>query len=164
MASGPSLRAERGLTRPNVPTAVGRFDVRIGPGESPPFPIEAYVVYSVVVYIVFHGDRMAKVGEFELLVLLAILRQADEPYANRVREDLEANAERRVTRGALYRTLDRLDTKGLIEWEMEPSALPERGGHPMRRLSVTDEGREAVRESRAVLMRFFEGLGPELVG
>ncbi|MGD8280590.1 MAG: helix-turn-helix transcriptional regulator [Gemmatimonadota bacterium] len=107
---------------------------------------------------------MAKVGEFELLVLLAILRQADEPYANRVREDLEANAERRVTRGALYRTLDRLDTKGLIEWEMEPSALPERGGHPMRRLSVTDEGREAVRESRAVLMRFFEGLGPELVG
>ena len=107
---------------------------------------------------------MAKVGEFELLVLLAILRQADEPYANRVREDLEANAERRVTRGALYRTLDRLDTKGLIEWEMEPSALPERGGHPMRRLSLTDEGLEAVRESRAVLMRFFEGLGPELVG
>ncbi len=51
---------------------------------------------------------MATVGEFELLVLLAILRQADAPYANRVREDLEANAGRNVTRGALYRTLDRL--------------------------------------------------------
>lgn len=103
---------------------------------------------------------MAKIGEFELLVLLAILRQAEEPYANRVREDLEANADRRVTRGALYRTLDRLAAKGLIEWEMLPSGTPERGGHPMRRLSVTEEGSETVRASREVLMRFFEGLGP----
>lgn len=103
---------------------------------------------------------MAKVGEFELLVLLAILRQADAPYANRVREDLEANAHRSVTRGALYRTLDRLAHKGLIEWEMEPSEVPERGGHPMRRLAVTDDGLEAVRTSREVLMRFFEGVGP----
>ncbi len=103
---------------------------------------------------------MAKIGEFELLVLLAILRQADEPYANRVREDLEENADRRVTRGALYRTLDRLSTKGLIEWEVEPSGTPERGGHPMRRLMVTEEGRDAARASRDVLLRFFDGLGP----
>lgn len=101
---------------------------------------------------------MARIGEFELLVLLAILRQADAPYANRVRADLEANADRAVTRGALYRTLDRLASKGLIEWEVEPSGTPERGGHPMRRLSVTDEGREAARDSRDVLMRFFDGL------
>jgi len=103
---------------------------------------------------------MAKIGEFELLVLLAILRQSDQPYANRVREDLEANADRTVTRGALYRTLDRLAVKELIEWELEPSGTPERGGHPMRRLSVTEEGREAARSSRDVLMRFFDGLGP----
>ncbi len=51
---------------------------------------------------------MAKIGEFELLVVLAILRQSEAPYANRVRDDLEANAHRSVTRGALYRTLDRL--------------------------------------------------------
>jgi DNA-binding PadR family transcriptional regulator len=103
---------------------------------------------------------MATVGEFELLVLLAILRQADAPYANRVREDLEANAERKVTRGALYRTLDRLASKGLVEWELEPSRTPERGGHPMRRLQVTEEGREAASSSRDVLLRFFSGLGP----
>ena len=101
---------------------------------------------------------MAKIGEFELLVLLAILRQSAEPYANRVREDLEANAERKVTRGALYRTLDRLERKGLIEWELEPSGTPERGGHPMRRLTVTREGSETARASRDVLMRFFGGL------
>jgi len=103
---------------------------------------------------------MAKIGEFELLVLLAILRQSDQPYANRVREDLEANADRTVTRGALYRTLDRLAGKQLIEWELEPSSTPERGGHPMRRLSVTEEGRETARSSRDVLMRFFDGLDP----
>jgi len=107
---------------------------------------------------------MAKVGEFELLVLLAILRQQGEPYANRVREDLEANADRAVTRGALYRTLDRLQGKGLIEWEIEPSGTPERGGHPMRRLSVTPEGLEAARSSRDVLLRFFDGLGSAKVG
>ena len=102
---------------------------------------------------------MAKVGEFELLVLLAILRQADAPYANRVREDLELNADRAVTRGALYRTLDRLATKGLIAWEVEPSGTPDRGGHPMRRLAVTDDGLEAAHSSHQVLMRFFDGLG-----
>lgn len=105
---------------------------------------------------------MARIGEFELLVLLALLRQADEPYANRVREDLEETADRRVTRGALYRTLDRLSKKGLVEWEVEPSSTPERGGHPMRRLQVTEEGLAAVRESHAVLMRFFDGLDPVL--
>ena len=103
---------------------------------------------------------MAKLGEFELLVLLAILRQSDAPYANRIREDLEVNAARMVTRGALYRTLDRLATKNLIEWELEPSGTPERGGHPMRGLSVTDEGIAVARSSHDVLMRFFEGLGP----
>lgn len=102
---------------------------------------------------------MAKIGEFELLVLLAILRQRDAPYANNVRDDLEENAERRVTRGALYRTLDRLATKGLVAWELEPSQTPERGGHPMRRLLVTEEGLEAARSSRDVLLRFFDGLG-----
>ena len=103
---------------------------------------------------------MEKVGEFELLVLLAILRQEDEPYANRVREDLEMHAQRRVTRGALYRTLDRLAQKGLVEWELEPSSVPERGGHPMRRLIVTERGWAAAQASREVLLRYFEALGP----
>lgn len=104
----------------------------------------------------------SKIGEFELLVLLAILRNADAPYANRVREDLEENAGRQVTRGALYRTLDRLTEKGMVEWELTPSEMPERGGHPMRRIEVTAAGLEAVRHSRDVLLSFLDGLGPTL--
>lgn len=105
---------------------------------------------------------MPRLGEFELLVLLSILRQRSAPYANRVREDLEANSGRNVTRGALYRTIDRLVEKGMIEWELEPSETPERGGHPMRRLGVTEEGRTSVRETREVLDTFFSGLGAAL--
>jgi PadR family transcriptional regulator PadR len=99
-----------------------------------------------------------KIGEFELLVVLAILRQADTPYANQVRRDLEDNAKRSVTRGALYRTLDRLKEKGLVDWAIEPNGTPERGGLPMRRLQVTRKGLETVRESRAILIDFFESL------
>jgi DNA-binding PadR family transcriptional regulator len=105
---------------------------------------------------------MSRLGEFEFLVLLAVLRQGESPYANRVREDLEANAGRRVTRGALYRTIDRLVEKRLLAWELEPSEVPERGGHPMRRLQVTEEGLAAVREIRTVLATFLEGLEPVL--
>lgn len=107
---------------------------------------------------------MARLGEFELLVLLSILRQRRDPYANRVRDDLEAHAGRRVTRGALYRTIDRLCDKGYLEWEMEPSEIPDRGGHPMRRLLPTEAGLEAVRESRDVLLTFLDGLDPVLDG
>jgi DNA-binding PadR family transcriptional regulator len=105
---------------------------------------------------------LSKLGEFELLVLLSILRQKDTPYANRVREDLEENAGRPVTRGALYRTIDRLTDKGFLAWELEPSEVPDRGGHPMRRLLVTDEGLAAVRRTRDVLVTFLDGLGPVL--
>jgi PadR family transcriptional regulator PadR len=105
---------------------------------------------------------MPKLGEFELLVLMSVLRQGDAPYANRVRDDLEENAERRVTRGALYRTIDRLAEKGFLRWELEPSEVPERGGHPMRRLWVTEEGREVVRQARDVLLDYFRGLDARL--
>lgn len=104
---------------------------------------------------------MPKIGEFELLVVLAILRQGDQPFANQVRRDLVDNAKRSVTRGALYRTLDRLREKGLIDWDVEPGTTS-RGGHPMRRLRVTDHGIETVRASRAILMDFFQGVGTVL--
>lgn len=101
---------------------------------------------------------MPKIGEFELLVVLAILRQGETPFANDVRRDLEENAKRTVTRGALYRTLDRLKEKGLVDWETQSADTPDRGGHPMRVLRVTDRGLETVRESRAILLDFFDGL------
>lgn len=107
---------------------------------------------------------MSRLGEFELIVLLAVLRQGEEPYANPVREAIEERTGRPVSRGALYRTLDRLEEKGMLAWEIEPSATPERGGHPMRQLHVTEVGIEAARRATLVLRSFLDGLEPILDG
>ena len=135
-----------------------------GPLGMPLRPESIKCILSLGIQFMLPEAHVSKIGEFELLVVLAILRQGDEPYANNVRRDLETNAKRSVTRGALYRTLDRLKNKGFIGWEMEPSNLAERAGLPMRRLSVTEKGIETVRASRAILLDFFEGLGGTLDG
>jgi DNA-binding PadR family transcriptional regulator len=102
-------------------------------------------------------------GEFEQTVLLAILQSADQPYAPNIRAVIREKARRTVTRGALYRTFDRMTDKGLIVWEVEDSnPIPERGGAPMRRFSVTPEGRSALRRSREALLNLWDGIEPEL--
>jgi DNA-binding PadR family transcriptional regulator len=94
--------------------------------------------------------RRMTLGEFEHLVLLAVLRHADGAMGSRIGRELEARAKRRVSRGALYATLDRLQQKGFLSWTIEPAA-PDRGGHPRRLFSVTRAGRAAVRQyGRAV--------------
>lgn len=103
------------------------------------------------------------IGEFEQMVLLAILQQGEGAYAIGVREELERCAGREVSRGALYRTFDRLESKGYIEWALEDgSPVPERGGHPMRRFQVTEAGVEVLRESRSALLKLWQGLETRL--
>lgn len=96
-------------------------------------------------------------GEFEQLVLLAILQHRDRGYALPVRREIERVTQRAVSRGALYRTLDRLATKELVEWELEKPS-EERGGNPRKRFSVTTGGLDALRRSRAVVTQLSEGL------
>jgi PadR family transcriptional regulator, regulatory protein PadR len=94
--------------------------------------------------------RHATLGEFEHLVLLAVLRHADGVMGSRIGRELEARAKRRVSRGALYATLDRLQQKGFLTWVLEPTG-PDRGGHPRRVFAITRAGRAAVRQyGRAV--------------
>ncbi len=96
-------------------------------------------------------------GEFEHVVLLAILQQREGGYAILIRRSIEAVTERPVSRGALYRTLDRLGGKGLVVWELEePTA--ERGGNPRKRFSVTSDGLAALRRSRSVVSQLSAGI------
>lgn len=97
------------------------------------------------------------VGEFEQVVLLAILRLGGDAWAVRIRQEIEREADRDVSRGALYRTLDRLEAKGLLQWE-EGADGPARGGHPRRVFRVTAEGVRALRASRATLLNLWDGL------
>ena len=99
-------------------------------------------------------------GEFEQMVLLAILR-CDDAYAMSVIQELDATAGRPVSRGALYRTVDRMETKGWVRHEME-EGTPERGGHRRRRFVVTPAGLEIVQSSRSALHRLWDGLGTVL--
>src|SRR3954454_1876497 len=93
-------------------------------------------------------------GEFELLILLAVLR-GDRPNGSRVRDELEAHTSRRIARGAVYVTLDRLEQKGLLT-----SDLKEETGRvrPSRVYCVSPRGVRAVRQSIGDFARLRRGI------
>jgi DNA-binding PadR family transcriptional regulator len=96
-------------------------------------------------------------GEFEQMVLLAILRAGAEAYAVPIRREIQERAERKVSRGALYTTLERLEAKGYVESTMgDPT--PERGGRSRRTYVVSAPGIEALENSRAAMARLWKGL------
>jgi DNA-binding PadR family transcriptional regulator len=98
-------------------------------------------------------------GEFEQMVLLAVLCAAQEggdAYGVTVHSELEHRTKRRVARGAVYMTLDRLEKKGLLEsYLTDPT--PERGGRAKRCYSVTRPALAALRASRRALVALWEG-------
>ena len=100
-------------------------------------------------------------GEFEQIVLLAILRLKGEAYAIPVREEIEARTGRSVARGALYTALDRLQAKQCLKSRMG-APLPERGGRARRYYTVTPGGVAALRASRAALMALWKGVESQL--
>jgi DNA-binding PadR family transcriptional regulator len=101
--------------------------------------------------------RLGTLGEFEHLVLLAVARQPQGMGSARIGRELEERAGRRVSRGALYSALDRLEQKGYLRWKVE-SAPPDRGGHPPRRFAVTRAGRTALGEYRRAIDRLSLGV------
>jgi len=100
------------------------------------------------------GDGL---GEFEQLVLLALVRLGDEAYGVTVHEQLERRAGRDVALGAVYKTLARLEAKRLVAARLgKPTA--ERGGRRKRHYQVTSLGRRALSRSLATLKRMTAGL------
>lgn len=97
------------------------------------------------------------IGEFEQLVLLTLLRLQPNAYALTLRNELIRLTNRSVSRGALYKTLDRLEQKELLAWDIEME-VPKRGGHPRRRFRVTPHGIEALQASRRILLELWSGL------
>jgi DNA-binding PadR family transcriptional regulator len=101
-------------------------------------------------------------GEFEQLVLIGILRLKDDRGVLTLKANLDAIAGRPVSRGALYRTLDRLGDKGWIDWSVDEADRPERGGHPKRQLRVTGLGRVVLKASRRTLQQLWRDVEHEL--
>jgi DNA-binding PadR family transcriptional regulator len=96
-------------------------------------------------------------GDFELVVLLAILRLGKEAYGAAILREIDLRTGRSVPGGALYVTLDRLEAKGYVRSRLGDSS-PDRGGRPRRFVSVTAKGFEAVSESREALLSLMGGL------
>jgi DNA-binding PadR family transcriptional regulator len=96
-------------------------------------------------------------GEFEQMVLLAILQQGDHAFGLEVRREIERSAKRSVSRSAFYTTLDRMEKKGLVAWtEGEPEGSHRKA--PVRLFRVTKAGREALGRSRQALRSLWRGL------
>ena len=96
-------------------------------------------------------------GEFEQIVLLAILRLEDAAYGVTIQTEIEACARRKTTPGALYTTLDRLERKGLLRSRMG-EATPARGGRAKRFYSATRAGRSQIAQAQSAFQRLLVGL------
>jgi DNA-binding PadR family transcriptional regulator len=92
------------------------------------------------------------IGEFEYLILAASLRLDDEAYGAAIRREIEEATGGPCSIGALYTTLDRLETKGLVKtWMGEATA--QRGGRAKRMVQVTPAGRKAASAFYSTVMR-----------
>jgi DNA-binding PadR family transcriptional regulator len=96
-------------------------------------------------------------GEFEQLVLLAILRVGDAAYAVPVINEIEAQTGRKVSHAAVYIALRRLEEKGLVTSNLA-GATPERGGRGKRYYEIEPAARDMLQESRNALTRMWDGL------
>ena len=105
------------------------------------------------------GDGIDFPGELEQMLMLAALRLGEDAYGAAMSEHLEDRVGRRVSRGSVYVTLDRMEAKGWIRSRMsEPRA--ERGGRPRRLIEVTPEGVALLRRSREALESLWRGVEP----
>src|SRR5262245_23364445 len=101
--------------------------------------------------------RTRPLGEFEHLVLLAVLRLGDQAYAPAILDELAARTGRPPSPGSMYVTLDRLEEKGYLRSRLA-DANDERGGRPRRYVTVTPLGVRQLRASRAALLKLWHGL------
>ena len=106
--------------------------------------------------------RGGYLGEFELMVMLALIRLRDEAYGVPISREIEQRSGREVALGSVYAALERLEEKGLVASRLgDPTA--ERGGRAKRYFRVTDTGLGEVRQTQRALVKLWSGL-PELEG
>jgi DNA-binding PadR family transcriptional regulator len=92
------------------------------------------------------------IGEFEYLILSAAAHLGEEAYGAAMRELIETTGGRTCSLGALYTTLDRLESKGLVEtWMSAPTQ--QRGGRAKRMVRLTGDGLHAAREFYEAVIR-----------
>jgi len=99
-------------------------------------------------------------GDFEQVVLLAVMRLGPHAYGVSIKHEIEARTRRNVSLGAIYPTVDRLEDKGFV---ITRAGRPtgERGGRSKRHVKITPAGLRALRRSHSMLAALWEGFEPE---
>ena len=100
-------------------------------------------------------------GEFEYLLITAAARLGQDAYGAAIRQEIEVTTKHRCSIGALYTTLDRLESKGLIKtWMGDPT--PQRGGRAKRMIRVTAKGIQASTAFYNAVIRVSRGVSWEV--
>ena len=94
-------------------------------------------------------------GEFEMMILLAIIHLGEEAYGVPISREMEKYRGKEVAVGSVYAALERLEGKGLVK-SMLGDPTPERGGKAKRFFQITKEGLRRVHETRRVLTRLWQ--------
>jgi DNA-binding PadR family transcriptional regulator len=112
-----------------------------------------------MIHIVKNMTRPAPVlGEFEQLVLLALVRLGPDAYGATIRREIEARTGRDLAISAVYITLDRLEVKGLVRSRIgDPT--PQRGGRRRKHFVLLPPGRRAIAQACRAFGQMVEGLG-----
>ena len=100
--------------------------------------------------------------DFELMILLAVLRIGDDAYGVPIATEIEQTAKRSVLLGAIYTCLDRLEANGLVT-SSYGDPTPERGGRAKRFFKVTSKGLKAVKDTQRAFTALWSGI-PQLKG
>jgi PadR family transcriptional regulator, regulatory protein PadR len=101
-------------------------------------------------------------SNFELMVILALIRLGDSAYGVPIAEEIEKHRGKDVSIGSVYAALERLEGKGFVTSELGEST-PERGGRAKRYFKVTGKGLKEVKETQQALLKLWKGL-PDLQG
>ncbi|MCH7795712.1 MAG: helix-turn-helix transcriptional regulator [Proteobacteria bacterium] len=100
-------------------------------------------------------------GEFEQVVLLALIRLRANAYGTSIRQEIAERTGRDVSVGAVYTTLERMQQKGFVS-SARGAPTPERGGRAKRYYKIEAPGERALQRSRETMDRMWEGLVPAI--
>src|SRR3954465_11344656 len=106
-------------------------------------------------------EQTAALGDFEQLVLLGVLRLEQGAYGAAIRQEIHARSGRDISINAVYTTLDRLESKGLLRsWVGEPTA--QRGGRRRKFYALEPDGIAALRQAYRAFQSMADGLEERL--
>ena len=125
---------------------------------SPPSPFPSALVNTINFFgIIKEMAERLYLGEFELVVMLVVIRLGEDAYGVPISREIEQQTGRGVAFGTVYATLERLQKKGFVSSRLG-DATPEQGGRAKRYFEVTPTGVRTVRETKQTLVRLWQGL------